>query len=94
MTKIGKGNFRKENQKQEEIIMESIQVYDGTNWFSTEIQERLAAKDLEILKLKSDLKEKDEKIAYLEKRLKQTQYEKDQLDDFITKSIPEFSTEE
>jgi septal ring factor EnvC (AmiA/AmiB activator) len=57
-------------------------------------QEQLAAKDLEILKLKSDLKEKDEKIAYLEKRLKQTQYEKEQLDDFITKSIPEFSTEE
>jgi septal ring factor EnvC (AmiA/AmiB activator) len=78
--------------------MESIQVYDGTDsYFSMELekfQEQLAAKDLEILKLKSDLKEKDEKIAYLEKRLKQTQYEKEQLDDFITKSIPEFSTEE
>ena len=74
--------------------MESIQVFDGTDWFSTEIQERLAAKDLEILKLNSNLREKDERIRYLEKSLKQVRYEKEQLDDFIAESMPEYTNEE
>ena len=74
--------------------MESIQVYDGTDsYFSMELekfQEQLAAKDLEILKLKSDLKETDERIRYLEKSLKQVRYEKEQLDDFITNPYRNF----
>jgi chromosome segregation ATPase len=78
--------------------MESIQVYDGTDsYFSMELkkfQEQLAAKDLEILRLKSDLKEQDEKTINLERKLEQVRHERDQLEDFITKSIPEFSTEE
>ena len=82
--------------------MESIQVYDGTDsYFSAEIQkfqEQLKERDLEILRLnlrlKYDLKERDEKIRYLEKSLKQINIVKNQLDDFITKSIPEYTNEE
>lgn len=69
--------------------IESIQVFEGTDWIPEEIKEMLRLKDLEINELKAALERGKATNDQLLSHTRRLEIKLKQLEDFIGDSIPE-----
>jgi thiamine kinase-like enzyme len=69
--------------------MDSVQVFDGTDWIPDEIKEMLRLKDLEIFELKATIKKYEETNNKLLSRNKELSTKLERLENFIGECLPE-----